>query len=61
MKPGTGTDRLMTPAEVAAAFGRHPKTIWAWAKAGKLSCIRTPGGTRRFFESEVRALLAGKR
>jgi excisionase family DNA binding protein len=49
---------LLTPAEVAALFRVDPKTVTRWAKAGKLSSIRTLGGHRRYRESEVRALLA---
>ena len=36
-----------------------PKTVTRWAKAGKLTSIRTLGGHRRYRETEVRALLAG--
>ena len=50
---------LLTPAEVATMFRVDPKTVTRWAKAGKLSSIRTLGGHRRYRESEVRALLAG--
>lgn len=50
---------LLTPAEVAALFRVDPKTVTRWAKAGKLSSIRTLGGHRRYRESEVRALLNG--
>ena len=35
---------LLTPAEVAALFRVDPKTVTRWAKAGKLSSIRTLGG-----------------
>lgn len=52
-----GTDRLLTPGEVAAQFRVDPKTVTRWAAAGRISSIRTPGGHRRFRESEVRALL----
>lgn len=48
---------LLTPAEVAAMFRVDPKTVTRWAKAGKLTSIRTLGGHRRYRESEVRALL----
>ncbi len=51
------TDALLTPAEVAALFRVDPKTVTRWAKAGKLSSIRTLGGHRRYRESEVRQLL----
>ncbi|MQA02078.1 MAG: BldC family transcriptional regulator [Streptosporangiales bacterium] len=52
-------EALLTPAEVAAMFRVDPKTVTRWAKAGKLSSIRTLGGHRRYLESEVRALLEG--
>ena len=51
---------LLTPAEVASMFRVDPKTVTRWAKAGKLSAIRTLGGHRRYRESEVRALLQGQ-
>jgi excisionase family DNA binding protein len=41
-------------------FRVDPKTVTRWAKAGKLSAIRTLGGHRRYRESEVRALLQGQ-
>ncbi len=50
-------DTLLTPAEVAVMFRVSPKTVTRWAREGKLSCVRTPGGHRRYRESEVRALL----
>ncbi|HEY8371923.1 MAG TPA: BldC family transcriptional regulator [Pseudonocardiaceae bacterium] len=51
-------DRLLTPGEVAALFRVDPKTVTRWAIAGRIGSIRTPGGHRRFRESEVQALLA---
>ena len=55
----TKPEVLLTPAEVAALFRVDPKTVTRWAKAGKLTSIRTLGGHRRYREAEVRALLAG--
>jgi excisionase family DNA binding protein len=52
-------ETLLTPAEVAALFRVDPKTVTRWAKAGKLSSIRTLGGHRRYRESEVMSLLEG--
>jgi len=52
-------EALLTPAEVAALFRVDPKTVTRWAKAGKLSAIRTLGGHRRYRAAEVPALLAG--
>ncbi|MGH3910509.1 MAG: BldC family transcriptional regulator [Pseudonocardiaceae bacterium] len=51
-------ERLLTPGEVATLFRVDPKTVTRWASAGRIGSIRTPGGHRRFRETEVRALLA---
>jgi excisionase family DNA binding protein len=53
-----GNERLLTPGEVAALFRVDPKTVTRWASAGRIGSIRTPGGHRRFRESEVRSMLA---
>jgi excisionase family DNA binding protein len=53
----TYTDNRLTPAEVAAMFGVQSKTVAIWADAGKLTCIRTAGGHRRYLADEVAALL----
>ena len=53
----SGQENLLTPAEVASLFRVDPKTVTRWAKAGKLTSIRTLGGHRRYKESEVRTLL----
>ena len=53
------TEPVLTPSEVATMFRVDPKTVTRWAKAGKLTSIRTLGGHRRYRETEVRALLAG--
>jgi excisionase family DNA binding protein len=50
-------DALLTPAEVAALFRVNPKTVTRWARAGKISAIRTLGGHRRFRASEIRRSL----
>ena len=48
---------LLTPAEVAKVFRVDPKTVTRWAKAGKITAIRTLGGHRRYRQSEVQSLL----
>ena len=50
-------ENLLTPSEVATLFRVDPKTVTRWAKAGKLTSIKTLGGHRRYRESEVKALL----
>jgi excisionase family DNA binding protein len=60
-KAGKGANKdvepLLTPAEVAEMFRVNPKTVTRWARAGKITSLRTLGGHRRFRESEIRALL----
>ena len=53
-----GQEQLLNPGEVASLFRVDPKTVTRWATAGRIGSIRTPGGHRRFRESEVRTLLA---
>ncbi len=48
---------LLTPGEVAALFRVSPKTVTRWARAGKISTVRTLGGHRRFRRNEVEACL----
>jgi excisionase family DNA binding protein len=50
-------EALLTPAEVAALFRVNPKTVTRWARAGKITAIRTLGGHRRFRASEIRRCL----
>lgn len=52
------SEKLLTPGEVALMFRVDPKTVTRWASAGRIGSIRTPGGHRRFRESEVRAMLS---
>ena len=46
--PAPEPEQLLTPSEVAAMFRVNPKTVTRWARAGKISAIRTLGGHRRF-------------
>jgi excisionase family DNA binding protein len=52
------SEHWLTPAEVAALFGVHPKTVTRWAKSRRLGFIRTLGGHRRYRLSDVRKLLS---
>ncbi len=54
---GSDIEQLLTPSEVAALFRVDPKTVTRWAKAGKLTSIRTLGGHRRYRATEVQSLL----
>lgn len=56
----TASDALMTPSEVARLFRVDAKTVSRWAQEGKLPCIRTLGGHRRYPREEVMRLLQGR-
>jgi excisionase family DNA binding protein len=51
-------NELLTPAEVADMFRVNPKTVTRWARAGKISAVRTLGGHRRFRADEIRRYAA---
>ena len=44
-------------SEAAEILGVHPHTIRKWEWAGKIKCVRTPGGRRRIPESELKRIL----
>jgi len=50
-------EKLLTPREVASIFRVEPGTITRWARDGRLTSLRTPGGHRRYLYSEVMRLL----
>lgn len=49
-------DRLMSSGDVAKMFRVDPKTVTRWAKQGKIKSVKTPGGHRRYFESDIMSL-----
>ena len=51
------SEKLLTPGEVAELFKVNPKTVTRWARAGKITAIRTLGGHRRFDAEEIRSIL----
>lgn len=52
---------LLTPSEVGEMFRVSPKTVTRWARAGKITAVRTLGGHRRFRAGEVRRALSAHR
>jgi excisionase family DNA binding protein len=51
-------DRLLHPGEIKKIFGVSNRTLRAWADAGKLRSVRTLGGHRRYFASDIEAIAA---
>ncbi|MFI7644033.1 BldC family transcriptional regulator [Nonomuraea sp. NPDC049400] len=54
------TLHLLKPSEVAALFRVRVPTITRWANTGKLTCVRTLGGHRRYRRTEVADLLTSE-
>lgn len=52
----TPQNDLMLPSEVAELFRVNPKTVSRWARQGKVNCIRTFGGHRRYRRDEIMAI-----
>ena len=50
-------DKLLTVNQVAKLLNVWPETVRRWDNTGQLSSVRTPGGHRRYRESQVLALL----
>jgi excisionase family DNA binding protein len=55
--PAVSDDELLSPREVAEIFGVRPTTIARWAREGRLTPLRTPGGHRRYTRSGIQSLL----
>ena len=53
-------DKLLTPGEVAAMLRVDPKTVTRWGADGKVPCVKTPGGHRRFRTSVINKILEGE-
>jgi excisionase family DNA binding protein len=49
--------RWLSMREASRMLGVHISTLRQWADSGKIPTVRTPGGHRRFAESDVQALL----
>ena len=47
---------LITTPEAARLLGVGPTTIKRWVEQGRLSCVTTPGGHRRFSRADVEHL-----
>jgi putative resolvase len=49
-------EKLYSLREACGFLGVSQSTIRRWEKAGKIRCVRTPGGQRRVPESEIQRI-----
>ncbi len=52
--------RWVTLARACEIVGVNESTVRRWADSGEIRCFRTPGGHRRFAESDLMALTEGR-
>ena len=52
---GQADKEYLTPGEVARLLHVSPKTVNRWANEGRIPCIMTLGGHRRFRRDDVDA------
>ncbi len=51
--------RFLSRKDVSQIFEVSPHTVTRWAKAGKLPCVLSPTGRRRYLRIDVMRLLEG--
>jgi excisionase family DNA binding protein len=54
------SDRWLTLGQACRLLNVDESTLRRWADAGQVRTFRTPGGHRRFAESDVRAIVDGR-
>lgn len=58
MPPASPRVQYLTPGQAASILGVSPKTINRWTKEGRLPCVTTLGGHRRFRADVIHAAAA---
>ena len=61
MTTTTGDDdptEFVSPTDAARMFGVQSQTLARWTDEGRLECIRTAGGHRRYRRTDLETLLA---
>ncbi len=53
-------DRWLSLGQACRVLGVDESTLRRWADSGHVRAFRTPGGHRRFAESEIQAFLSGR-
>src|SRR3972149_673501 len=56
----TNEERWLTLGAACRVLGVDESTLRRWADNGHVRVFRTPGGHRRFAESDIHELLAGR-
>lgn len=49
-------EKLISPKRASKILGVHPVTLINWEKEGKISCMKTLGGHRRYKFDEIKKI-----
>jgi predicted site-specific integrase-resolvase len=49
---GDKKDQFITPSQLSKIIKVHPHTISGWAEEGKIRCLKTKGGHRRYYRED---------
>ena len=49
--------KLINPKQAAEMLKVHPVTLINWEKAGRIQCVKTLGGHRRYCLDEIEKIL----
>ena len=47
------SEALLTPSEVAEILKVSTATVHTWAASGRIKCVTTPSGRRRFRREDI--------
>ena len=50
-------EKLISPKRASKMLGVHPVTLINWEKNGKLECVKTLGGHRRYKLEDIKKIL----
>jgi excisionase family DNA binding protein len=53
--------KILSRGEVSRIFGVSPSTITRWARQGRLPCMHTLGGHRRYLRDDIARLVEASR
>lgn len=56
---GAEASELMTPSETQKALRVGATTLARWARNGDIPSVELPGGHRRYWRTDIDAILAG--
>ena len=54
-------DKILKPEEAALMLGVSYKTLWRWARKGKIKYIKLPSGHLRYYKKDIQKFIEQKK